>query len=1055
MKKTCTYIAAVIVVFFSIPVCGQKKEGTAYLVSNAHLDTQWSWDVQTSIGKYLKNTLTQNLYLLDNYPHYVFNFEGGVKYAWMKEYYPLEFEKVKAYVKKGRWHVSGASWEANDTNIPYPESFFRNILLGQEFYKKEFGMKSTDIFLPDCFGFSYTLPTVASHCGLIGFSTQKLRLRVSPAFGKTRIPFIYGLWRGVDGSRIMAVLDGRGYTRKFHEGDASFDTELQEIVRDSPNNIGFRYFGTGDRGGSATIPTLESIEDGIVSGQGPVCVKMAASDELYKKYMPFNEHPELPVYDGELLMDVHGTGCYTSQAAMKMFNRANEILADAAERAAVIADWLGGSAYPAVKLNEAWKRFIWHQFHDDLTGTSLPRAYQFSWNDELLSQTQFADVLTYASEEVASRLNTVVSGCPVVVFNALSYARTELVHAYVPMDRKPASVLVMSPDGKKVPAQLLSYADGKAEVIFPASVPPMSYSVYDLRPGEIFRRKTLRCGPDWIENRIYRVTLDANGDISSIVDKRYGKEIVEKGSAVRLAMIAGNESPRWPAWEIQKENIDRPSIPVDGNVRISINENGPVRATLKVEREYGTSEFVQYISLTDGAADDRIDIRTDIDWSQENSILKAEFPVTVSNSYASYDLGLGVVQRGNNTSRSYEVPAQQWADITSEDGSYGVSVISGYKNGWDKPDDNTLRLTLLHSPGVKNRYVYAKTQDFGHHTMTYSIIGHKGDWSSSGIQRAADSRNHMLYAFNTVGHSGELGKSFSMIRACSPEIDVKAFKKAESGNGYVIRVYEISGEDVKDAFIEFNVPIGDAQELNGIEEKKGQAVFDSSVLRMNMGRFSPRTLSVTFVPYEHHVRPYSSRSVNISYNAAGYTNDAFCNLADIDGKGNSYSYDLLPATLNDAGTDFCFGRLGYDNILKCEGDTIAIDTDGGRYRTLYLLAASVDGDRKAEIIADGESYCFDVPYYSGFYGQWGWLTQTGPGYMKKTPVAYIGTHRHNKESGNEPYVYTYMFKLAVPLKAGTTSVILPDDRDIVLFAASLSENVTGDFYPASEFRALP
>ncbi|HIU54834.1 MAG TPA: alpha-mannosidase, partial [Candidatus Gallibacteroides avistercoris] len=161
---------------------GQEQTPTVYLVADAHLDTQWNWDVRTTIDKYVYNTLVQNLWLLDNYPNYVFNFEGAVKYNWMKEYYPLEYERIKKYIQEGRWHISGSTWDATDTNIPSPESFFKNILLGQMFYKNEFGVKSTDIFLPDCFGFGYTLPTIASHCGLIGFSTQKLGWRNNPFY---------------------------------------------------------------------------------------------------------------------------------------------------------------------------------------------------------------------------------------------------------------------------------------------------------------------------------------------------------------------------------------------------------------------------------------------------------------------------------------------------------------------------------------------------------------------------------------------------------------------------------------------------------------------------------------------------------------------------------------------------------------------------------------------------------------------------------------------------------------------------------------------------------
>ena len=365
----------------------------AYLVSNAHFDSQWNWDVQRSIREYIPKTLDQNLFLLGTYPDYVFNFEGGIKYQWMKEYYPHQYELIKRYIREGRWHVTGSTWDATDPNIPSAESFTRNILYGQHFYRREFGVEGTDIFLPDCFGFGWTLPTIAAHSGLIGFSTQKLMWRHRPFHGASKIPFEIGLWQGVDGSRIMAVMDAHNYTTKWRYEDLSHSKYLQGIAEGNPLNAVYHYYGTGDTGGAPTIESVRALELGL-QGDGPVKIISATSDRLYKDYLPYSSHPELPVWNGELLMDVHATGCYTSQAAMKLYNRRNEQLADAAERSAVAADWLGAVPYPREVLTEAWKRFIWHQFHDDLTGTSIPRAYEFSWNDELISLKQFADVLT-------------------------------------------------------------------------------------------------------------------------------------------------------------------------------------------------------------------------------------------------------------------------------------------------------------------------------------------------------------------------------------------------------------------------------------------------------------------------------------------------------------------------------------------------------------------------------------------------------------------------------------------------------------------------------------
>ena len=182
MKKI---LCCILSLFCSVQILySQQKEYKAYLVATAHFDTQWNWDVRESIDDYLHRTMVQNFWLFERFPNYIFNFESAQKYAWMKEYYPHEYELVKKYIKAGRWNVVGSAWEATDPNIPSSESFFRNVLLGQEFYKKEFGVKSNDIYLPDCFGFGYTLPTIAAHCGLIGFSTQKLQWRKNPYFGE-------------------------------------------------------------------------------------------------------------------------------------------------------------------------------------------------------------------------------------------------------------------------------------------------------------------------------------------------------------------------------------------------------------------------------------------------------------------------------------------------------------------------------------------------------------------------------------------------------------------------------------------------------------------------------------------------------------------------------------------------------------------------------------------------------------------------------------------------------------------------------------------------------
>ena len=104
-----------------------------------------------------------------------------------------------------------------------------------------------------------------------------------------------------------------------------------------------------------------------------------------------------------------------------------------------------------------------------------------------------------------------------------------------------------------------------------------------------------------------------------------------------------------------------------------------------------------------------------------------------------------------------------------------------------------------------------------------------------------------------------------------------------------------------------------------------------------------------------------------------------------------------------------------------------------------MLAASNKGDRQATFRIGNTEQAVEVPFYTGFIGQWGHDGQT-EGYLKQTQVAYVGTHRHSTGQ-DEPYEYTYMFKLRLDIPKGISEVILPSDEHVVLFAATLVDEL--------------
>lgn len=1018
------------------------KKAKAYMVADAHLDTQWNWDIQTTIKEYVWNTLNQNLFLLNQYPDYIFNFEGGVKYAWMKEYYPREYELMKAFVKAGRWHVSGASWDATDTLVPSIESFIRNIMLGQEFYRKELGVESTDIFLPDCFGFGWTLPTVAAHCGLIGFSSQKLDWRNNPFYGKSKHPFTIGLWKGVDGASIM-LAHGYDYGRRWNNEDLSKNKDLMELSKRTPLNTVYRYYGTGDVGGSPTIASVASVEKGI-NGDGPLKIISATSDQLFKDYQPYNAHSELSVFDGELLMDVHGTGCYTSQAAMKLYNRQNELLGDAAERASVAAALLGTAEYPGKSLTESWQRFIFHQFHDDLTGTSIPRAYEFSWNDELLSLKQFSGILTHAVESVAGKLDTRVKGTPVVLYNASGFKATDVVTMEVEASRFPKGVAVYNEQGKQVASQLVSYTDGKVRLLVEATVPANGYAVYDVRlSGEGKKVSVVEAAS--IENSLYKLTLNENGDITSLLDKKNNKELVKAGKAIRLALFTENESFEWPAWEILKKTVDATPISITEDVKMTLCENGALRKTLCVEKRHGDSFFRQYIHLYEGALAHRIDFTNEVDWQSTNALLKAEFPLNLNNEKATYDLGVGSVQRGNNILTAYEVYAQYWADLTEANGSYGVSIMNDSKYGWDKPDNNTLRLTLLHTPKTKRNYAYQDRQDFGRHIFTYSLVGHAGALDVVQTRENAELLNQRIKAFATGKHRGELGKSYSLASSDNRNVLIKALKKAESSDEYVVRVYEAAGKRAQKASIVFADDLVAAVEADGTEKTIGKAAFSGNRLEVSVNPNSIKTYKVRFA--SNKKVQTVAESLPLAYDKKCFSWNEFKAAADFE-SGYSYAAELIPAEMNVHGVPFKLETREELNGMACKGNVLKLPVNHA-YNRLYILAAAAsDKDVKGIFRAGKSAQEIIVPSYTGFIGQWGHTGHT-EGYLKDAEVAYVGTHRHSGE-GDQPYEFTYMFKLAIDLPEKATEVVLPDNKDIVIFAATLTDVAAAPVCPVSE-----
>jgi alpha-mannosidase len=641
---------------------------------------------------------------------------------------------------------------------------------------------------------------------------------------------------------------------------------------------------------------------------------------------------------------------------------------------------------------------------------------------------------------------------PVVVFNSLGIAREDVVEAKVDFpEGMPKSVHVIGPNGKESPAQV---SEGK--ILFLAHAPSVGYAVYDIEAGDAqsgAASSSLKVSNDSLENEYYRVKINADGDVASIFDKSIGKELL--AAPARLAISYDNPE-HWPAWNMDWDQEQAaPKAYVSGPTKIRIVESGPVRVALEVSRETAGSRFTQIIRLSAGDAGKRVEFGNVIDWNTKESNLKATFPLTASNRMATYNWDIGTIDRPTAEPKKFEVPSHQWVDLTDMSGEFGVTVLTDCKNGSDKPNDNTIRLTLIRTPGTAGGYHDQGTQDIGHHVFIYGIAGHAHDWRHAQTDWQGQRLNDPLIAFVAARHAGSLGKEFSLVKIDNPRVRLLALKKAELSDEWIIRLVELDGSPQPKVKISFTTPITAAREVNGQEQPLGSASLENGSLITSFSAYQPRTFALKLKPATAKLTEVHSVPVDLKYDLATASNDGTPSGAGFDGKGNALPAEMLPQeiTFDDVHFRLAPAKTGSPNAVVAKGQTIQLPA--GHFNRVYILAASSDGDQRANFEVGGKSAELNIQDWGGFIGQWndrewsvkeisnddyGDMIGLKSSYIKRADLAWYCSHHHDAAGANIPYGYSYLFAYAIDLPSGGASIKLPDNDKVRILAISAAED---------------
>ena len=349
----------------------QQAQDVLYtLVGHAHLDLAWLWPERESKRKAMR-TFTNALSLIQRCPDYVFGASQAQMFDWVRLANPATFERLQQCAQSGNLELQGGMWVECDCNMPSGESLVRQFLYGDRFFLTYFGQTSDTVWLPDAFGFPYTLPQIAVGAGKRYFATTKLYWNQTNTF-----PYQSFRWQGLDGTALVAhFTPERTYVS---DGTPLALAKAQRHNTQPQTGQALVIYGVGDGGGGPGEGHVQvALRARGLRGLPPSCMGSASS------FFARLEGAALPEYRGELYLEYH-QGTYTSQARGKQYNRQ-------CENQLHILEWLCAVyARRPAELDEMWTKLLFNQFHDILPGSGIGRVHRESEQqlDALLAQIQ-------------------------------------------------------------------------------------------------------------------------------------------------------------------------------------------------------------------------------------------------------------------------------------------------------------------------------------------------------------------------------------------------------------------------------------------------------------------------------------------------------------------------------------------------------------------------------------------------------------------------------------------------------------------------------------------
>ena len=775
----------------SVELKKENKEETLLVSASghAHIDLAWLWPIRETIRKGAR-TFSHALQLMDEYDDYVFGASQPQLYQWMKDKYPELYDRVKVAIKNNRWEPLGGMWVESDTNIPNGESLVRQFLYGKAFFKKEFGHELKNLFLPDVFGYSGAIPQIMKKSGVDYFTTIKL------SWDKfVRYPHETFFWQGIDGSEVLVHMPPEGTYNGPAAPRALKRLEANYQDKDATKHA-LMIYGVGDGGGGPSRDHLERLKRSV-NLDGISKVKHQFISDFFEKLD--RDKDKFQTWVGELYLG-HHQGTLTTQGQSKRYNRKLELAFRDLEYSSVLGQHFSDVVYPDKEIEDMWKEVLLYQFHDIIPGSSIKRVYDESlvgYEDMMNRTIKLTDA---AWNSISDKINTKEFDNPVLVRNSLSWERQEWLK--------------------------------RGENWQNVTMPSMGHCVVENQneTGDTFSGKVTESS---IENDILKVTFDSNGFISSIFDKEKNREVLEEGQLGNDLTVYEDDGDAWDFPIDYKKHIA-------GQFELKESEcstDGP-KVIMRQKRAFGKSVLNQDIILIDGSR--RLDFGTYVNWKEDNKMLRTAFPVDIHTTESTSEIQFGYVKRPNHNntkweSRQFEIVAHKWIDLSQPD--YGVALMNDCKYGHNV-EGNVLDINLLRSPNWPD-----PTADRAEHDFTYSLFPHAGNHVQGNVVKNAYELNVSVELHTIETQEGSIPAKWSFVTVDCENVIVSAVKKAEDGNGTIIRLYEAFGQKNQATLI-FGININQAVLTNLMEEELEALSLETNSVKVSFKPFEIQTIRI-------------------------------------------------------------------------------------------------------------------------------------------------------------------------------------------------------------------